>query len=195
VPGGSPYHAVAAFLAPIQQAVSCLGPCKVTVSSNGRNPRVGQGCAWSLNDGAGIELRTSAHAAQRLLFDAAMYWVVIEDAREGYGPYRVSTLGYDYSMSWADGREMWAMHWHPKRVSEEQRPHVHLAPALLSKEAPDLEHLVTPRMTFKNAVRWAIEFGATPAVDDWDSRLTLAETPHLLYRSWHQDPAEGKPSP
>ena len=43
-------------------------------------------------------------------------------------------------------------------------------------------------MTFENAIRWAVDFGAEPLYDDWQDRLTLAETPHMLYRSWSATP-------
>lgn len=43
-------------------------------------------------------------------------------------------------------------------------------------------------MTFETAVRWAIEWGAELLHEDWENRLTLAEAPHLLFRSWSNDP-------
>ena len=46
-------------------------------------------------------------------------------------------------------------------------------------------------MTFENVIRWAIEFGVTRRHDDWENRLTLAETPHLLYRTWSDQPPAG----
>jgi hypothetical protein len=39
-------------------------------------------------------------------------------------------------------------------------------------------------MTFENAIRWAADFGAVPLREDWSNRLALAETPHLLHRTW-----------
>lgn len=47
---------------------------------------------------------------------------------------------------------------------------------------------MTGRMTFENAVRWAVEFGAVPMHDNWEDRLALAEAPHILHRSWSGDP-------
>ncbi|MCW2675188.1 MAG: hypothetical protein JWR70_228 [Modestobacter sp.] len=60
----------------------------------------------------------------------------------------------------------------------------------LAKGAPvtSKTHLVTGRMTFENAVRWAVEFGAVPMHDNWEDRLALAEAPHILHRSWSGDP-------
>jgi hypothetical protein len=61
---------------------------------------------------------------------------------------------------------------------------------VLSQVAPvsSKSHLRTGRMTFETAIRWATEWGAEPRHEDWENRLTLAETPHLLYRSWSVDP-------
>ncbi|WP_104529542.1 hypothetical protein [Blastococcus saxobsidens] len=119
-----------------------------------------------------------------------MYWEVIEDDREGYGPFRVTTRGYDYSLVRGEATELWAIHWHPSGNSWERLPHVHLGDVLFADGAPvsSKSHLRTGRMTFENAVRWCIEFGGVPLHDDWDERLALAEAPHLLHRTWSANP-------
>jgi hypothetical protein len=126
-------------------------------------------------------------------FYASMWWRVIEDHREDYGPYRVTTTGYDYSLvcgAESQPSEVWAMHWHATGGSGETKPHVHLGDILLSDQAPvdSNTHLFTGRMTFETAIRWLITFGAKPRHVDWRDRLALAETPHLLFRSWSDDP-------
>jgi len=119
-------------------------------------------------------------------FDATMQWKLIEDDRPGFGPFRISTVGYMYSLSGTDRTEYWAHHWHPNGVSPVTDPHVHLGPALLADSSPvtPKAHLPTARTTFEKVVRWAFEFGVPPACADWRDKLDLAETPHLLYRSW-----------
>jgi hypothetical protein len=189
VPGRSPAEAISSFLAPIQAAASVLGACKVTGSRGYRAARCGDEHHWALCDGDGVEVRTRPGAATGALrFYAAMSWRVIEDERPQYGPYRVTATRYDYSLT-VDADELWALHWHPDGVSDVTYPHQHLGTRLLGPSSPvsSKAHLPTGRMTFESAVRWVIESGASPACADWDDRLTLSETPHLLFRSWTQD--------
>jgi len=112
MPGTSPTEAVTEFLAPFQQALSCVAQGKITTRRGGDRPRVGDEQQWSLNDGGGAALRRSPTVRQRLPgkieFFAHMWWRVIEDAREGYGPYRVTTTGYDYSLVSGSNDEVWA---------------------------------------------------------------------------------------
>jgi hypothetical protein len=194
VPGARPSEAFAAFIGPIQQAVSCLATCKITTARGGRHPELEAPHQWMINDGAGLRLRPKNGPA--LQFDALMRWKLIEDDRADYGPLRVTTLGYDYSLSVAEtNTELFAVHWHPDGPSPEDQPHLHLGPALLAEDAPvtPKAHLRTHRMTFESVVRWAFEFGIAPACADWDEKLILAESPHLLYRSWHQRALSGSP--
>lgn len=197
MPGPSPAEAVRQFLAPLQQALGCVAQGKITTRRGGDHPKVGTDQQWTLNDGGSALLKrgSSAAGAPRLdgplEFFATMWWRVIKDDREGFGPYRVTTTGYDYAL--VSGRpavEVWAMHWHPTGASDEIKPHLHLGDVLLSERSPisSKAHLRTGRMTFENAIRWLIAFGAEPLHADWEDRLTLAETPHLLFRSWSADP-------
>jgi hypothetical protein len=49
-------------------------------------------------------------------------------------------------------------------------------------------HTLSGRMTLESVIRQAIGYGVEPIRGDWDNRLTMAEAPHLLYRSWHANP-------
>ncbi len=180
------------FLEPIELALSCIAIAKINVPKGGLSPRVGDQHQWIINNGAGVELLNDGPA---LWLFATMYWEAIEDDREGYGPFRVRTLGYDYSLVQGENTEIWAMHWHPKGRSWEVRPHLHLGDVILADDAPinSKSHLTTGRMTFETAIRWAIEFGVEPLRDDYDDHLTLAETPHMLYRTWSGDPGVARP--
>lgn len=182
---------MASFLAPIQQAASVLANCKITGSKGYRSPAPGDVHHWALCNGAGVTVRTRYDVEPKTTFHfyAAMSWRLIEDDRDGYGPYRVTATRYDYSLTTAEGAELWALHWHPDGKSDVTYPHAHIGDRVLDSEATltSKAHLPTGRMTFESAVRWVIEFGGAPAVNDWEDRLALAEAPHLLYRSWTQD--------
>jgi hypothetical protein len=187
VAGRTPAEAVRAFLDPIQQALACIAPGKITVSGGGLNPVLGKQYSWGLNNGAGAELLSDG---PDLTLFAAMYWKLIEDDRDGYGPLRISTLGYEYSLVTGTNTELWALHWHPAGRSWEKRPHLHLGDVLLTDASPvdSKTHLPTGRMTFENAIRWAVGSRAMPMHEDWEGRLALAEAPHILHRSWSGDP-------
>lgn len=195
MPGRNPREAVEQFLAPLQQAAGVLGTCRLTTSRGARGPRVGDPHSWLLNGGAGLQLRLRNGVPAR--FEAAMYWKVVSDDEPQYGPFRVTTLGYNYRLVLDDGRELWALHWHPAGRSPAIQPHLHLGPNVVEDvEVSAGGHLPTPRMTFEQSIRWVISFGAAPAHLDWEDRLALAETPHLLFRRWSQDPeAEGRRDP
>lgn len=92
--------------------------------TGGGYPTPGQQQQWSLNDGGGVTLRrrTGFSLPGQLELHASMYWRVIEDERDGYGPYRVTTTGYDYSLVVGDNVELWAMHWHAQGRSHEVKP-------------------------------------------------------------------------
>jgi hypothetical protein len=189
VAGRSPQEAVSAFLHPIQQAASLLGSCKIVGSRSYASPRLGDTHHWNLCGGDGVAIRHAdpqSHA--RLHFYASMSWRAIEDDREGYGPFRVTTSRYDYQLTLEDA-ELWALHWHPEGESDVVYPHVHLGSRLLDATSgvSNKAHLPTGRMSFESAVRWVIASGGRAAKSDWEGRLALAEAPHLLYRSWTQN--------
>lgn len=179
--GRDPDEAVRAFLAPIQAAVGAFGTAKVLVDFGGRRLyEVGRSYSWSLNDGRGLVFPDGQ------TFFAAMWWDVIEDARDGHGPVRVTTTGYDYSLVDADDAELWAHHWHPTRPGNVREPHIHLGPGVLSPGSPvtNKSHLPSGRCSLEHALAWAAEAGCRPQHADWRERLAEAEAPHLLYRTW-----------
>jgi hypothetical protein len=176
VPGGTPYEAYTAFVQPLAQALACVARAKITCSPGGKN-EVGVDHSWTLNRDAGANLSGG------FTLHARMNYRIIEDDAEGMGPYRVTTIAYDYAMDDRDGAEVFAVHWHP--ASKFSEPHIHLGKpiadaGLLGKP----HHLPTPRMTFEQVIRWAIEVGVSPVCEDWDARLALAEGPHKSYRTW-----------
>jgi len=126
-----------------------------------------------------------------------MRFKVIEDDRDTYGPYRMTTLGYQYIVEQDDGQEVIVYHWHPRGNSHRQDPHIHVGQAQLADDAviSRHSHLTSGRVTFESVIRMTItEWDVQPLVDDWDDRLVAAESPHLLFRSWHYWEQPGPPS-
>lgn len=142
---------------------------------------------WNLNRGDGVSLSTGQ------VLKAAMWYEIIKDDGER-GPWRVTTRGYMHSVEHG-GSELLGAHWHPESPGPHKEPHLHVPHDVVNKTGYFLarEPLHTGRFTFEGIVRMAINnFGAEPLCEDWDNRLLLAETPHKLYRSWHQTPAEAE---
>jgi hypothetical protein len=84
-----------------------------------------------------------------------MFYMIIRDNRPDFGPYRVTTRGYDYSVRRADRSKVLDYHWHPAGLSHEQRPHIHLGSAQLADDAvlSNKQHLLTGRVTFESVIR------------------------------------------
>jgi len=187
LPGRTPAEAARAFLEPLQQALGCVAHAKITTSPGGLS-RPGGPHWWSINAGRGVALSTGHQ------LHAQMWYSLVEE--EGHrGPWRASTRGYAYSVQDHEGRELLAAHWHPESPGRHVEPHLHLPAKVLSEEGVFLaqEPLYTGRFTFEALIRFGVtNLQARPMCEDWNDRLTLAEAPHTLYRSWHQTPAEAE---
>jgi hypothetical protein len=188
MPGRKPYEAFGAFVGPLTSALSCVATAKYAVSPDGKN-EVGQVHTLFLtgtdNDGylrlagdTGLELR------------ARIYYEIITDDRPEYGPYRITTRGYDYSLRTSDGSSVLDYHWHPLSRSHEKAPHLHLGQALLRPDAvaKKKDHVATGRITFEAVVKQAIEWGVRPRFQDYEQRLASTEERHVLHRSWATAP-------
>jgi hypothetical protein len=94
-------------------------------------------------------------------------------------PYRVSTRSYHYKLRYPEGSDAWRMHWHPDGNSPVIHAHLHLTPDLK-------RHLPTERATLEKAISWCAQYGAplTCSMEEAADRLVLAESPHLLHRTW-----------
>lgn len=188
MPGSNPYEAFSAFITPLVDALKCVVHPQVTVSPGGQTV---VGVKHNLyltgtkveNDGylrlgrSDIELR------------ARMKYKIIQDSREGYGPFRVTTRGYDYSVRKADGTAVIDYHWHPTGKSNEVRPHIHIGSSQLRQDSilSNKHHLLCGRITFEAVIRNLIHQDVTPQFDDWSDLLDLCEAPHLLHRTWTLD--------
>ena len=186
MPGRTPHEAFSAFVNPLASALACIAKAKVEISPGGRDV---MGVKHNLyitgrqNEGylrlgrSGLELR------------ARMYYAIIDEPREEYGPIRITTRGYDYSIRATDGRAVLDFHWHPLGRSHETRPHLHIGSMQLRDDAvlANKQHVLTGRVTFESVIRQLIDMGVEPQLGDWSRRLDEGEGPHVLYRSWAMD--------
>ncbi len=189
MPGRTPYEAYNAFVAPLASALSCVAHAKILCSPGGReltNKVHRLHIGGSINDDGYARLAGDV----KLELRARMRYEIVEDKRNGYGPYRITTRAYEYSLRQQDGQAVLDYHWHPDGVSHEIRPHIHLGSTQLRPDAvlTNKDHTLSGRMTLESVIRQAISYGVEPLRRDWDDRLAEAEAPHLLYRSWHANP-------
>jgi hypothetical protein len=176
MPGDCPGEAVDVFLEPLQRAVSCLGFGKILTSPGGKN-RLKVLHAWSLNGPAGLS-RGGRH------FEAQMHYKIIQDDRDGYGPFRVTTRAYRYRFA-VLGQDVTRFHWHPCGRSPHTEPHLHLALVRTGDPGDTRDvHLPSPRFTFESAISWAIALGWPAARSDHEDVLNDCQEPHLHHRSW-----------
>jgi hypothetical protein len=188
MPGTSAYEAYEAFVRPLANALSCLATAKIQPSADGKTVLHQDHNLYLTGLIKSGYVRLQGKPVLELR--ARMVYRLIEDPRPGYGPIRVTTRAYDYSLRLATGEAIVDYHWHPSGLSAETRPHLHLGSSQL---APDgviatKQHLSTGRITFESVIRTAIELGAKPKHADWESRLRAAEQPHIEHRTWSMDP-------
>jgi hypothetical protein len=185
MPGNSPHAAFSAFLTPLKDALNCVVHPRIAFSPGGdavldRKHNLYLTGHLRVND-AFLRLPGTS-----LEFRARMFYMIITDDRPDYGPYRVTTRGYDYSVRQTDGAAVIDYHWHPVGLSHEKRPHLHLGSSQLRPDAvlSNKQHILSGRITLESVVRDIIGLGAVPRYPDYVDLLDLCETPHILHRSW-----------
>ena len=182
MPGRTPVEAFRAFIDPIQSALGCLARAKITAS--GFNP--GRVESWTINDGAGVDLSKGWH------FEAEMHYEVIRSDEPSDGPWRVTTRAYRYLIS-RDGTDMVRMHWHPAGQSPVRSPHLHI-PFLADGAEVEKAHLPISRVSFEDAVQWAIMLSGQAQNGDWLAILEATRLRHIEHQSWSAL-APGPPGP
>jgi hypothetical protein len=189
MPGRSAYEAYEAFVAPLASALSCIAVAKIQPSQGGKNVLHEDHNLHITGVANDQYVRLKGEPAFELR--ARMVYRLIEDPRPAYGPLRVTTKSYDYSLRLATGQGVFDYHWHPDGNSHETRPHLHIGSSQLAADGviAKKRHLHTGRITFESVIRTVIEIGATPLREDWENRLNAAEWPHIQHRSWSIDPA------
>ena len=193
MPGRTPREAVDAFLAPLQDTLSCVARAKITLSEDGR-ATIGRIHALTLNRDEALKLKGAP-----LLLRAQMQYEIIPVTEVGREPWRVTTHAYNYEVQTSSSEAVVAYHWHP--ASRVANPHIHLGSTQLAREAVlhHKLHIPTARLSLEGVVRHCIEeLGVKPLREDWDEVLAARQADFEAYRGWGQSPppepaAEPKP--
>jgi hypothetical protein len=188
MPGDRPHTAFSAFLTPLKDALNCVVHPRIAFSPGG-DTLVGQKHNLYLTGHLRQNDAFLRLPGTNLEFRARMFYVIIADDRAGYGPFRVTTRGYDYSVRLTDGAAVLDYHWHPVGLSHEKRPHMHVGSSQLRPDAvlSNKQHILSGRITLESVVRDLIGLGASPRYSDYADLLDLCEAPHILHRSWTLD--------
>lgn len=107
-------------------------------------------------------------------------------AEASRGPFKVSTVAYNYGIHTEDGGDLLAFHWHPGINYE--LPHVHVGRGLgrLQRRAPHF-HIPTGRLCLEEVLNFAIrELLVRPARDDWERVLETGQRAFEDWRTWPQ---------
>jgi len=168
VAGRTPAEAVNAFIEPLGKAVSCLTNAVVNVGG-GYHPSP-EPHVLALNDGVAIPISTD------LFMFVSQHYRIVEDV-ESRGPWKVTVVGYVYSLRNAARQELISYQWHPTGRSPITFPHFHLGPgSRIGDERVARAHLPSGRIAPQSFLRLLItEFGVLPRRADWDAVLTQTQ--------------------
>ncbi|HEV2125469.1 MAG TPA: hypothetical protein VGW38_22185 [Chloroflexota bacterium] len=164
---------------PLQRAVSCVTQAVLT-NRGGYRP------ADEPHTLTFPEERISLRGESRLsLFVLQRYHLVHRPGDTDRGPWKVSVDAYSYSVDAADGREIFAYHWHP-RESAITLPHLHIGRgAGTLRDELDKTHFPTGRVALEDVLRLLIrDFSVAPLRSDWATVLTQTQGRFEQYRTW-----------
>jgi hypothetical protein len=173
----SPQEAVEAFLTPFKAVVGCI-------TGGGFVARIRRpGGPYPATFQSGFaELARSGGRPPIQLTLTHTYYVVPEQGQRG--PWRVTTAGWIYKITDAEGELIFAFHWHPEGSGRATWPHLH---ANGSHPAFSLERLHPPtgRVSIEAVVRFLIEdLDVVPRKEDWRIILDNHERQFWEMRTW-----------
>ncbi|MGI8945053.1 MAG: hypothetical protein ACR2GL_02285 [Thermoleophilaceae bacterium] len=182
--GRTPPEAVAAFVEPLQQSISCVSPAVLQVAG-GYRPAA-RPHALVLADGDPQPLRGDASLALRV----AQQYRIVEDT-EPRGPWKVQTAAYSYVVNRGE-QELLAYQWNPAGDGRVTRPHLHVGAAVgeLTGDFHRL-HLPTGRIALEDVLRLLIEeLGVQPLREEWSEVLDAAQSGYERWRTWSSSSGE-----
>ncbi len=146
--GRTPREAVQSFLAPRQQAISCVTNAILLVSggySSSQSPH-----ALTLSENPSPLGRD-----RRIALNLIQQYRVAQTEDQGHGTWRVQTVGYYYTLlePAPPHDEILAYHWHPESRSAVSYPHLHISAGTRVQRSDILKaHFPTGRMAIEQIV-------------------------------------------
>lgn len=174
-------EAVNNYRNPLKEAVNCVTDPILLFSARG-GYEVEEEYSLTLREGDPVRL-----AGMGIAISISQYFRPVRDDRKDYGPFRVRTTAYYYTVEDVSGDEILAYHWHPDTPnSKTVHPHVQLEyGAKVGRPELAGSHIPTGRVTVEDFVRLLIElFGVLPRRPDWRDVLGHTKGRFDLYKSW-----------
>jgi hypothetical protein len=175
--GRTQVEALAAFIDPLQRALSCVTLANLVYRRPWRDAVQALGVSEEP-----IRLPVSSGGSALSLYVEQQYQVV--EAPDEQGPWKIATRAYRYRIDSAAGAELILWHWHPRdregRPHRRPRPHLHAQVGELRGR-----HLLTGRVSLEAVIRVLLdEFDVRPRRDDWRSVLDASEAAFEQWRTW-----------
>jgi hypothetical protein len=148
VPGKNPAEAVRAYVAPLQQSMSCFG--NAVIRPDGYEPGVLHTITLPSPT---IELLTQRDEILNLSF------IQHFDIENRWFGWKVCTRCYMYAVEDDGGREIVAFHWHPDLQGDNSSPHMHICAGAGERIRSEIReiHFPTPRLAFEEIALMLIE--------------------------------------
>lgn len=183
--GRNPQEAYKAFIRPVRESFGCITKTALEVPRNS-DIKLGTLLTISTSDNSEVKVEGKRGHPLRgaLWFYINHNFTIVEDQREEYGPYRVTTRGYKYQLfsrnDDAELVELIGFHWdrYPAFEGLKDFPHMHIASELLKpmycgkKWSVHKKHVPTDRILLESFVRMIIEeFGGKAQRANWQDSL------------------------
>lgn len=187
--GRNPEQAYRNFLRPINEALGCITPQRLSVPRGARRFAVDTDYVFGLPDPGQVAVQ--GHS--RMLFYAGQVFRIVQrPSGDERGPYKVETVRYMYKYMTEDEKDIITFQWTPesKIPGTKLHPHLHMGAIVIRHDSPILPgkfhktHIPTGRVPLERVVRYGIEeLGISPLVEDWDERLTRTEALFLAWKT------------
>lgn len=163
----TPAAAINEYTHEIQKSISCFSRALLQATVRDES-QTGLRGTLVFGDGAPVRLKSSMRLSVKIV--QSFRTIASEGNR---GAFRVRTLSYFYSVDDAQGREIFAYHYHPGGPSHVRVPHMHLGPgALCGCAALHRAHLPTGRICVEDFLSVLQEcFSVEPIRNDWEEIL------------------------
>jgi hypothetical protein len=175
--GRTTHEALAAFLGPMQRALSCVTPAVLVH----RPPVPGHVQALGVSEEP-IRLTTTGGGPAPRLYLEQQYELV--EAPGEHGPWKVTTRAYRYRIDSPAGTELVLWHWHPgdRQGNPHRRPRPHLHAQVGELRG---RHLLTGRVSMEAVIRVLLDdFDVRPRRSNWRSVLDATEAQFEQWRTW-----------
>lgn len=144
--GRTPSEAIRAFTSPIQAALTCFADGRVSVDQY----TTGAVGVLTFNRSADVLL----NGPGKVTLSVAMRYRIVDNVGAATKKWKVSTVGWIYTLKDGGGALIADYHWHPEITPDIAFPHLH-APDDASRR-----HLPTGRVLIEDVLSLAVESGA-----------------------------------